>query len=241
MHHHTPLLDVETSSSIVLIGHPNVGKSVIFHQLTGHYVTVANYPGTTVELARGSATHFPGTAVIDTPGVITLPSQTEDEQVTAQVLFDEPLRAIIQVGDGKNLRRTLQLTLQLAEMGIPLALALNMMDEANNRGVSVDHKLLQEHIQVPIVPTIATRGKGISQLIEEIHHIENSSFFIQYPQQVEHAIRRVESILPVSRITKRALALLWLGADPVAQSWLESQLDPDTFQELRTHRNSLLE
>ena len=241
MHHHTPLVDIETSRSIALIGHPNVGKSVIFHQLTGHYVTVSNYPGTTVELARGSATHFQDTAVIDTPGVITLPSRTEDEQVTAQLLFDEPLRAIIQVGDAKNLRRTLQLTLQLAEMGIPLALALNMMDEANHRGVSVDHKLLQEHIQVPIVPTIATRGKGISQLIEEIHNAEKPTFFIQYPQQVEDAIKYVESNLPESRITKRSLALLWLGADPVAQSWLENQLDPDAFQELHTHRNSLRE
>jgi len=105
---------------VILVGNPNVGKSVLFNLLTNLYVTVSNYPGTTVELARGSATHFADTAVIDTPGVITLPSRTEDEQVTAQVLLYEPLRTIIQVGDAKNLRRTLQLTLQLAEMGIPL-------------------------------------------------------------------------------------------------------------------------
>jgi ferrous iron transport protein B len=241
MHHHAPLVEIETASSIALIGHPNVGKSVIFQQLTGHYVTVANYPGTTVELTKGSATHFPDTAVIDTPGVITLPSRTEDEQVTAQVLFDEPLRAIIQVGDAKNLRRTLQLTLQLTEMGIPLVLALNMLDEANHRGVSVDHKLLQEHIQIPIVPTIATRGKGISQLIEEIHNAAKPAFFIQYPQHVEDAIRYVESNLPDSPISKRSIALLWLGADLVAENWMRDQLAPDTYQDLLAHRKSLRE
>jgi ferrous iron transport protein B len=241
MHNHHPSVELQTSSSIALIGHPNVGKSVIFHQLTGHYVTVANYPGTTVELTRGSATHFPDTAVIDTPGVLTLPSRTEEEQVTARVLFDEPLRAIIQVGDAKNLRRTLQLTLQLAEMGIPLTLALNMMDEANHRGVSVDLNLLREHLEVPVIPTIATRGKGIAQLIDEMHKTQKPSFFIQYPEVLEHAINYVESHLPDSTISKRSLALLWLGRDPVAESWLKKHIDSNPFQELLNHRNSLHE
>ncbi len=242
MHHHPAHpVELQTSSSIALIGHPNVGKSVIFHQLTGHYVTVANYPGTTVELTRGSATHFPGTAVIDTPGILTLPSRTDEEQVTAQVLFDEPLRVIIQVGDAKNLRRTLQLTLQLAEMGIPLVLALNMMDEANHRGVSVDLNLLREHLEVPVIPTIATRGKGIAQLIEQIHKTQKPSFFIQYPDKLEHAISYVESHLPDSNISKRSLALLWLGRDPVAESWLKKHIDSNTYQELLNHRKLLHE
>jgi len=241
MHNHQPSVELQTSNSIALIGHPNVGKSVIFHQLTGHYVTVANYPGTTVELTRGAATHFPDTAVIDTPGILTLPSRTDEEQVTAQVLFDEPLRVIIQVGDAKNLRRTLKLTLQLAEMGIPLALALNMMDEANHRGVSVDLNLLREHLEVPVIPTIATRGKGIAQLIEQIHKTQKPSFFIQYPEVLEHAISYVESHLPDSNISKRSLALLWLGRDPVAESWLKKHIDSNTYQELLNHRKSLHE
>jgi ferrous iron transport protein B len=239
MHQHTKFVEIDAARSIALIGHPNVGKSVIFQQLTGHYVTVANYPGTTVELTKGSATHFPDTAIIDTPGVITLPSRTEDEQVTAQVLFDEPLHAIVQVGDAKNLRRTLQLTLQLAEMGIPLVLALNMMDEANHRGVSVDQKLLQEHIEIPVIPTIATRGKGIAQLIEEIHHVGKPTFHIDYPQEVEAAISQIEDILPDSALSKRSLALLWLGADPIVENWLKHRLGPETFLEMTSQRNSL--
>jgi ferrous iron transport protein B len=239
MHQHTKFVEIDAARSIALIGHPNVGKSVIFQQLTGHYVTVANYPGTTVELTKGSATHFPDTAIIDTPGVITLPSRTEDEQVTAQVLFDEPLHAIVQVGDAKNLRRTLQLTLQLAEMGIPLVLALNMMDEANHRGVSVDQKLLQEHIEIPVIPTIATRGKGIAQLIEEIHHVGKPTFHIDYPQEVEAAISQIEDFLPDSALSKRSLALLWLGADPIVENWLKHRLGPETFLEMTSQRNSL--
>jgi ferrous iron transport protein B len=239
MHQHTKFVEIDAARSIALIGHPNVGKSVIFQQLTGHYVTVANYPGTTVELTKGSATHFSDTAIIDTPGVITLPSRTEDEQVTAQVLFDEPLHAIVQVGDAKNLRRTLQLTLQLAEMGIPLVLALNMMDEANHRGVSVDQKLLQEHIEIPVIPTIATRGKGIAQLIEEIHHVGKPTFHIDYPQEVEAAISQIEDFLPDSALSKRSLALLWLGADPIVENWLKHRLGPETFLEMTSQRNSL--
>ena len=119
--------------TIALVGHPNVGKSVLFQWLTGRYVAVSNYPGTTVELARGAAQGLPDTFVIDTPGVVTLPSRTEDEQVTARVLLDEPLRAIVQVGDAKNPRRTLLLAVLLAELGVPLVLALNMSDEAGAR------------------------------------------------------------------------------------------------------------
>src|SRR5918912_1516137 len=90
-----------SNNSIALIGQPNVGKSALFHWLTGRYVAISNYPGTTIELAQGRAQAMPGTTVIDTPGVVTLPSRTEDEQVTARVLLDQELRAIVQVGEAK--------------------------------------------------------------------------------------------------------------------------------------------
>src|SRR3970040_2265068 len=108
------------NGNIALIGQPNVGKSVIFQRLTGLHVAVANYPGTTVEIARGTARNLPEATLVDTPGVITLPPFTEDEKVTERLLLEEPLRAVIQVGDAKNLRRTLLLTVQLVEMGLPM-------------------------------------------------------------------------------------------------------------------------
>ncbi|NTW43930.1 MAG: GTP-binding protein, partial [Anaerolineaceae bacterium] len=122
-------LPLNNSSQIALIGNPNVGKSVLFHRLTGHYVVVSNYPGTTVELSHGSIKALQDVQVLDTPGIVSFPPRSDDEAVTAQVLLNEKLDAVVQVGDAKNIRRTLHLTVQLAEMGIPLVLALNMVDE----------------------------------------------------------------------------------------------------------------
>src|SRR3972149_6438912 len=176
MHCHTPSEPNLPSNqgSIALVGHPNVGKSVIFQKLTGQHVAIANYPGTTVELARGAARGLPETVVVDTPGVITFPPQSEDERVTARVLLYEPLRAILQVGDAKNLRRTLLLTVQLAEMGLPLVLALNMMDEAEDHGVRLKPDELAERLGLPVIPTIATRGQGIERLQHAIGQARNA-------------------------------------------------------------------
>ena len=117
--HSSPVASsVAPGGSIALIGHPNVGKSVLFNRLAGQRVVVSNYPGTTVEVARGSARALPGAALVDTPGIIALPANSDDEKVTERVLLQEPLRALLQVGDAKNLRRTLLLTCQLAEMGL---------------------------------------------------------------------------------------------------------------------------
>ena len=144
--------------SIALVGQPNVGKSALFHQLTGQRTVVSNYPGTTVEMMRGMTRLQPGQPLVDTPGVITFPCQSEDEQVTERVLLDEPLSAILQVGDAKNLRRTLLMALQLSEMGLPMLLALNMSDEADARGVQVDVAGLASRLGIPVVATVATRG-----------------------------------------------------------------------------------
>ena len=112
---------LQRDNQIALVGHHNVGKSVLFTLLTGRQTITANYPGTTVEIIQGEARFAPDTTVIDTPGVITLPSRTEDEHATARVLLDDALNTIIQVGDAKNLRRTLLLTMLLAEMEVPIA------------------------------------------------------------------------------------------------------------------------
>ncbi len=151
--------------TIVLVGNPNVGKSVLFSKLTGKYVTVSNYPGTTVEIARGEAViagdHF---ALLDTPGVNELAAITGDAQVTCDVLRDYPNATVIQVADAKNLRRALLLTLQLAKSGHPLVLVLNMMDELDKCGGRIDLRKLSGLLGVPVVPTIATANTGIDLL-----------------------------------------------------------------------------
>ncbi|NIM93234.1 MAG: ferrous iron transport protein B [Anaerolineales bacterium] len=225
--------------SIALVGQPNVGKSVIFQRLTGRSVTIANYPGTTVEVTRGNAKKLPETVIIDTPGVITLPSQTEDERVTAEMLLNEPLSAIVQVGDAKNLRRTLMFTLQLAELGIPMALALNMMDEANSHGLKVDHQLLNEQLDIAVVPTVAVRGLGINELTDEIQNAQTHHTNLTYPQEIEEAISIMEPHLPEAQISSRSLAILWLNGDLVAQSWIEARIDEENLMQLRSKRASL--
>ena len=155
--------------NIVLVGNPNVGKSVIFNALTGKYVTVSNYPGTTVEIAKGVGKFSSHTlSVIDTPGVNSLTAHSEDEKVTKDILSRSDISAIVQVADSKNMKRSLLLTLELMELKIPLVLNLNMSDEAKERGIKIDIKKLSEKLDIDVVETVAITGEGIPRLKEAI-------------------------------------------------------------------------
>ena len=113
---------------IALVGNPNVGKSVIFGLLTGKYVTVSNYPGTTVEVSKGVCKGASGRVeVVDTPGANSLIPLSEDERVARDLLLEEGKKSVVQVADAKNLRRGLLITSQLAEMGLPVVLVLNII------------------------------------------------------------------------------------------------------------------
>lgn len=221
---------------IALVGNPNVGKSILFHRLTGQYVTVSNYPGTTVEITQGITRAIPGAIIIDTPGIVAFPARSEDEVVTARVLLQDPLQAVLQVGDAKNLRRTLHLTIQLAEMGLPIVLALNMMDEAEARGLKLDSSSIANALEVPVVSTIATRGQGIHSLIEALKHAPISSLRLEYPQPIETFLRSAEALFPSANMSPRALGLLWLAGDRVIESWLAERLTPDALAQLQAMR-----
>ncbi|NIQ79929.1 MAG: GTP-binding protein, partial [Anaerolineae bacterium] len=151
--------------SVALVGNPNVGKSVIFGLLTGRYVTVSNYPGTTVEVSQSNVVmDGQKLLIVDTPGVNSLLPMSEDERVTRDILMAERPSAVLQVGDAKNLKRTLALTAQLAEMGLPVVLDLNMMDEAMDRGIRIDIDALKDLIGIDVTGTVAPERKGIRQL-----------------------------------------------------------------------------
>ncbi|MGD2136566.1 MAG: ferrous iron transporter B, partial [Gemmatimonadales bacterium] len=154
----------------VLVGNPNVGKSVLFKNLTNHYVTVSNIPGTTVEVVRARA-NFAGGAldIIDTPGVNDLTPRSEDARVTRALLDEHPEAALVQVGDARNLRRALLLTLQLAELGRPMVLVLNMFDELEERGGQIDLEALHRQLGIPVVATVAPRGRGTAELIAALN------------------------------------------------------------------------
>jgi ferrous iron transport protein B len=226
-------------SRIVLVGNPNVGKSMLFHRLTGKYVTVSNYPGTTVEIAQGHLQQVPGVVVIDTPGIVTFPPRSEDEAVTGSVLLQENLRTIVQVGDAKNLRRSLHLAVQLAEMGQPLVVALNMMDEAHSRGLTVDTQKIAAALGVPVIATVATRGQGINLLIEAIQHAQQSPLRLEYPPAVEVVLKEMEALLPSAPISKRSLGLLWLSRDASSGKWVEERSTQENLLALRALRDSV--
>jgi small GTP-binding protein len=148
------------------VGNPNVGKSVLFKNLTDRYVTVSNFPGTTVEIVRAKAS-FNGhdVAVIDTPGINDLSQRSDDARVTRDLLDQHDDVTIVQVADAKNLRRALLLTLQLAELSHPIVLVLNMVDELDERGGKIDTERLSEILGVPVVTTVAPRNEGTKELI----------------------------------------------------------------------------
>jgi len=152
-------------AKLVLVGTPNVGKSVIFNLITGTYVTVSNYPGTTVEVSRGAAKLDRQVfEVIDTPGMYSLFPITEEERVTRTLLLQEKPDVVMHVVDAKNIERMLPLTLQLLEAGLPVILAVNMMDEAKKIGRSIDLDALSQALGIPVAGTAAALNRGMQQL-----------------------------------------------------------------------------
>lgn len=217
-----------TSPSIIaLVGHPNVGKSVLFHRLTGAYVNVSNYPGTTVEVTRASTRFDSALTLLDTPGVLALPSRSDDERATMRALLNESTRCLVQVGDAKNLRRTLTLTTLLAELGVPMVLALNMHDEAAARGVTVDIPALAGELGVPVLATVATGGEGIGELTHSLNQARAPEALLRYDDEIETEIARVAAAIhdcaPHPRLASRGLAILYLGGDDEVANWLSAQ------------------
>lgn len=236
-----PIKEFRNGSCVALVGNPNVGKSVLFHRLTGQYVIVSNYPGTTVEVSQGKLRRMKGVTLIDTPGVIGFPSRSEDEQVTERVLFNDNLYTVVQVGDAKNLRRTLHLTIQLAEMGLPLVLALNMMDEARMRGLEIRTEVIQQVFGIPIIQTVATRGRGIAEVETAIHAARPVNLKIEYPQEIEQALSQMEDLEFQAPISKRALSLLWLAKDSVCEKWIEENTTATVQDQMFRIRHELSE
>ncbi len=150
---------------IAIVGSPNVGKSVLFNNLTGKYRAVSNYPGTTVEVYRGTGRIGDQEAeVIDTPGMYSLLPISEEERVARSILLTESPDVIIHVIDAKNIERMLSLTLQLIEAGLPVILDVNIMDEAEKVGIKIEIKDLEDELNIPVIATILTTGKGIDIL-----------------------------------------------------------------------------
>ena len=155
--------DGREQKKLVLVGNPNVGKSVVFNYFTGIYVDVSNFPGTTVEISSGTYKDY---LVMDTPGIYGVSSFNDEEKVARDVILEADV--IVNVVDGVHLERDLFLTLQLADMGIPMVVAVNMMDEVERQKIEIDIKALEHRLGVPVIPIIAAQKVGMEELAEKM-------------------------------------------------------------------------
>jgi ferrous iron transport protein B len=152
-----------TSFKIVLVGQPNAGKSTLFNVLSDIKAAAANFAGTSVKITQ-SAIQLEGRdfQLLDLPGTYSLNAMDDAEKITQEYLLSEKIDLIVNVVDSTLLARSLELTSELLELGLPLAIALNMQDEAEKRGLKIDHEKLEKALGVPVVPTAALHGKGNS-------------------------------------------------------------------------------
>ena len=201
---------------VALVGNPNVGKSVLFNALTGAYVTVSNYPGTSVEVARGSAV-IDGAAceIIDTPGMYSILPITEEERVAREILLNESPDLVIHVLDARNLERMLTMTVQLIEAGLPVVLVVNIMDEAERMGLEIDIPLLREKLAIPVIGAATAKKRGLAEirkLIAAYRQGERAVF--GYSNRLERDIGEVAGLLRGTySLSLKALALLLLQRD----------------------------
>lgn len=210
---------------IALAGNPNVGKSVIFNQLTGMGVVTANYPGTTMELSVAS-TQLDDLkiGVLDLPGTYGLSAISEDQLVARRCLLDEKPSALIYILDATNLERNLYMLIQILELKTPVVVALNLMDEAERLGHVIDVDALSRLLGVPVVPTTAVRGLGIDQLLKTAVDVAQNkkklqSVKVQYGRDIENDIEELSRVIlkeldeRPSGIPVRALAISLLEGD----------------------------
>ncbi|HEY4717295.1 MAG TPA: ferrous iron transport protein B [bacterium] len=236
MHDHSGKFFVEKNIDTprcLLVGNPNVGKSLIFSILTGKYVTVSNYPGTTVEISEGNGVLL-GTKhiVIDTPGVNSLLPMSEDERVTRDIIMNTQDGVILQVADAKNLERALLISSQLAEIERPFYLILNMTDEAKNLGISVDSKLLEDALGIRVYPTVATRKAGFEEIMRNGIQGSTSSFRIEYPPEVDAGARKIAELLPPELKGRYGIALMLLAGDETLSEWLHRKLPENVIKSI---------
>ncbi|MGC9400682.1 MAG: FeoB small GTPase domain-containing protein [Anaerolineae bacterium] len=155
--------------TIALAGNPNTGKSTLFNALTGAHQHVGNWPGKTVEKREGIWQHN-GQAyeVVDLPGTYSLTAYSLEEVIARDFIVDERPDVVVAVVDSANLERNLYLVVQILEMGAPVVVALNMSDIADSRGIKIDMPKLSQALGAPVVPIVASKGEGLSQLEKTI-------------------------------------------------------------------------
>ena len=186
------------SKQFALAGNPNCGKTTLFNELTGARQHVGNWPGVTVDKKSGETT-FEGEVytVIDLPGIYSLTAYTQEELVTRDYLLSKKTDCIINIINANVLERNLYLTVQFLELGVPLVLTLNMMDEVEKSGKKIDIAKLQNILELPVIPTVARTGKGKEQVIDAASKIDpnRAPLYVSYGADLDLALEKMEKII----------------------------------------------
>ena len=213
----------QSGITIALAGNPNSGKSALFNSLTGIRQTTGNWPGVTVERKEGRFRIDDTTVTaIDLPGIYSLDADSLDEQVTRDFLLSREADLIVNVIDATNLERNLYLTVQMLEMGVPMVIALNMMDMARRRGIRIDTDKLARELGCPVIPVVATKGEGLTALkqaiLETARGQNTAGYHLAHEETVEQAISDLLDAVncDTDRCSKHWLALKMLEGDAFA-------------------------
>jgi len=219
---------------IAIVGLPNTGKSQVFNNLTGEYTLVANYPLTTVEMKRtGCEINGEQYEVIDTPGLHCLYIHSEEELIVRDMIFKEAPDIIIQCIDANQLKQSLTLTADLLELGFPMVITLNAVDETARAGVWIDSNVLSGILDVPVVESVAVNGFGIKELKSVISRARRGRIALHYDEIVEDGISAIESELPAEMSFKRKVAILLLLADPFLVDYLREKYGQEMISRLQ--------
>ena len=215
------------SLKILLVGQPNVGKSCLMNALIGPKIVVSNYPGTTVEITKGERV-FGETNVnfLDTPGIYSISDRSEEEKVTERALFEGRPDGAIVVADSTSLERSLYLALQILEARVPVIIALNFVEDAGKKGISIDHGKLGKILNVPVIPINPLTNRGIDKLVSALLKVKKAkgrAFTVRYDDDIERAVERISSQVTKTRLSKRFVALRVLEGDADFYGYLKDK------------------
>ncbi len=222
---------------LAIVGNLNVGKSTLFAQICGQETCSINVPGSTVTISRG---RIPDTDVdvYDTPGIYSLFSHNEDERVSRDLLLCQDcghaIEGILVIADAKNLKRSIAIALQFAEYGLPMLLDVNMIDEAQARGIEIDFDKLADILGVEVCTSVANEGIGVRRILARLGKMKSPGMLVEYPARIEHFLKLVGQLLPPGPISTRAIGLLMLVDDEKVWNYVENNFGPAMFSQLKS-------
>ncbi|MBP7703538.1 MAG: ferrous iron transport protein B [Candidatus Hydrothermia bacterium] len=206
---------MHSTIKVALIGQPNCGKSTFFNQLVGYRAQTSNFPGTTVEFLKAEVTYGDSKfEIIDLPGIYSLLGEEPAEKVTLKYILNNEIDVIVNVVDSSVLSRSLELTVEIASLRIPMILVLNMLDEAEKKGIKIDTEALKQRLGVEVIKTIAVQGKGVDQVVKSLKNarIPTNLLSVPFDDEVEKELKKVVEKIrikhpEISEETSRILAI----------------------------------